>query len=108
VIRTLPLTILVEGIVVLAYSHFRKKSAGLLLFGSVVVNLFTQAALWIALEFFYRNYTVALLTVEFFIWLVESLLMFRLSRRQLEYKSAVVLSFCMNTASFGIGWFLPI
>lgn len=107
-IRTLPVTILIEGIVVLAYCLYRKKSAGSLLVASLFVNLFTQTALWITLEFFYRNYTVALLTAEFFIWLVESLLMFRLSRGQLEFINAVVLSFCMNAASFGLGWFLPI
>lgn len=107
-IRTLSLTILVEGIVVYVYSRFRKKSAGMLLRASLAVNVFTQAILWIALGIFFRRYLAALLTVEIFIWLVESFLMFRLSNGQLEMKSAVGLSFCMNAASFGLGWYLPV
>jgi hypothetical protein len=108
VIRTLPVTILIEGIVVLAYCLHRKEPAGVLLFASAVVNLFTQAFLWVLLGLLYRHYTAALLAAELFIWLVESLLIFRLAKGQLELKSAVVLSFCMNTASFGVGWFLPV
>lgn len=108
VIRTLPVTILIEGIVVLAQALFRKKPAGLLLFASVVVNLLTQSFLWVVLGLFYRHYTAALLAAEFFIWPLESFLMLRLANGQLDLKGAIALSFCMNAASFGVGWFLPV
>ena len=107
-IPTLLVTLLIEGIVVLAYSTLRRKPAGSLQFASFTVNVFTQVILWLALGVFFRYYLIALLTAEGLIWLVESLLMLRFSKGQLNLKSAVVLSFCMNSASFGLGWFLPV
>jgi hypothetical protein len=108
VIRTLLVTILIEGIVVLAYARLKQIPAGNLLRASLIVNLITQSILWIALGIFFRQYLIVLFTGEALIWLAESLLMQRLSGNQLTRKQSVVLSLCMNLSSFGVGWFLPI
>ncbi|HLA05885.1 MAG TPA: hypothetical protein VJ022_00460 [Anaerolineales bacterium] len=107
-ILTLLVTILIEGTVVLAYSALRKRPAGPLLFASFIVNVFTQGALWVALQIFFRQYLTALFVAEILIWLIESLLLYHLSRNQLRPVHALILSLCMNLASFGIGWFLPV
>lgn len=107
-IRTLPVTILIEGIVVYAYAVLTRKPAGHLLLASLVVNLFTQSLLWIALGIFHRQYLAALLIAEGFIWLVESLLMHRLSRGELNRAHAILLSLGMNLASAGLGWLMPL
>ena len=101
-------TILIEGIVVAAYSLLRRKPTGLLLLASVVINMVTQIILWIVLGIFFQYYVTALFTAEIFIWLVESVLLRWLSNGHMNLKSAIKLSFCMNAASFGAGWFLPI
>jgi hypothetical protein len=107
-IATLLITILVEGIVVLAYSAIQKKPAGNLLVVSVIINVLTQALLWVALQIFFNYYLIALFVMEMLIWLIESLLLFRLSKGQLNLKSAMILSLLMNAASFGVGWLLPV
>ena len=107
-IQALFVTILIEGIVILAWCAIRKKPAGSLLFASLIINVLTQSLLWSMLRIFYKEYLAALLATEVAIWLVESLLLSRISSSQLNLKSASVLSFCMNAASFGAGWFLPI
>ena len=107
-IYTLLITLLIEGVVVLVYSAIRKRPAGDLLRVSVIINVFTQIILWIALEIFFRYYLTTLIAAEILIWLVESFLIHRLSKERLSLSNAVFLSLCMNLASFGIGWFLPV
>ena len=101
-------TILIEGIVILAWCAIRKKPAVPLLFASLFINVLTQILLWSLLRIFHTEYLVTLLVTEAAIWLFESLLLFRMSNGQLNLYNASVLSFCMNAASFGVGWFLPI
>jgi hypothetical protein len=107
-IATLSITILAEGIVVFLYSTVQKKPAGRLLVASVIVNVLTQSLLWIVLQVYFSYYLIALFMMEIVIWLVESLLVFRLSGGHLNLKSAMTLSFLMNVTSFGIGWLMPV
>jgi len=107
-IHTLPLTLLIEGIVILAYSRFTRKPVGLLLVAGFPANLTTQTILWLGLEIFYKTYQPALLISEIAIWLFEGVWMQNFSNGRLSCKEAFVLSFFMNAASFGIGWFLPV
>lgn len=107
-IHSLLFTILIEGMVVLGYSILAKRPAGLLLWASLVVNVFTQSLLWISLQLFFRYYLLTLFVAEILIWLIESFLLQRLSNGKLNLRDACILSFCMNASSFGIGWFLPI
>lgn len=106
-ILTLPVTILIEGMVILVYGAVRKKPVGTLLFASAIINMLTQVLLWVTLGIFFREYLAALLAAEGVIWLVESLCMLHMTKGGLDLKSAFALSFCMNAASFGAGWFLP-
>ena len=107
-IYTLLITLLIEGMVVLVYSAIRRRPAGDLLLVSFIINIFTQITLWVALRIFFSYYLIALIVAEVLIWLVESVLLHRLSRESLSLSNAVFLSLYMNLASFGIGWFLPV
>jgi len=108
VIETLSITILVEGVVCLGYSIWRRQPVRYLLITSVFVNLITQTLLWVALSLFYQHYLVVLLVAEIFIWVIESILLYGIRINQLKVREALFLSLCMNLASFGIGWFLPV
>jgi len=108
VIYTLLITLLAEGVVVFIYSALRKRPASDLLQVSFIINIFTQIILWVVLRIFFRYYLITLVVAEILIWLAESALIYRLSRERLKFSSAVFLSLCMNLASFGIGWFLPV
>jgi len=108
VIYTLLLTLLVEGAVVFVYCAVHKRPAGALLQASFIVNVFTQAILWLALRMFFRHYLIALITAEVLIWLVESAFMYKLPGNKLSLSHAAFLSLCMNLSSFGVGWFLPV
>ena len=107
-IYTLLITLLAEGVVVFIYSALRKRPASDLLQVSFIINIFTQIILWVVLRIFFRYYLITLVVAEILIWLAESALIYRLSRETLKFSSAVFLSLCMNLASFGIGWFLPV
>ncbi|HEX6036284.1 MAG TPA: hypothetical protein VFY83_17730, partial [Anaerolineales bacterium] len=71
-ILTLFITILVEGLVVIGYSLWRKKPIKPILFTSIWGNLITQSLLWVVLNLFFQNYLVTLLTSEILIWVIES------------------------------------
>lgn len=107
-INTLPVTILIEGVVVLAYCIWRRKPLLSILVTSLVANIITQSLLWLVLQIFFRNYLAALLISEGFIWYFESILLCLPRTNQLSYRSGVLLGFSMNLLSFGAGWFLSI
>jgi hypothetical protein len=108
VIQTLVITILIEGVVCLSYSIWRKKPTRAILLTSVLGNLLTQSLLWIALNIFFQHYLVTLLIAEILIWLIESLLFYGLRFNQLDAGESLLLSIMMNLSSFGFGWMLPI
>ena len=107
-IDTLSVTILVEGVVCLGYSFWRRKPVGPIFVTSVFGNLITQTLLWVTLSLFYQHYLVTLLVAEIFIWVIESFLLAGIRFNQLKVGEALFLSLIMNFASFGIGWFLPV
>ncbi len=107
-IATLSITIIIEGVVVLAYCTWRRKPLFSFLVTSVVANIITQSLLWIVLRVFFRYYFVALLMSEAFIWLFESVLIYLPHKSQLTFKNAAILNLCMNILSFGVGWLLPV
>jgi hypothetical protein len=108
VIETLSITILVEGVICLGYSIWRRKPASPILLTSVFANLITQTLLWVALSFFYQHYLAALALAEILIWAMEGYLLYGLRFNQLKLREAFFLSLIMNLSSFGIGWFLPV
>jgi hypothetical protein len=108
VIDTLVITILVEGVVCLGYSIWRRKPIGPIFITSVFVNLITQSLLWVALSLFYQYYLATLLVAEVLIWAMEGYLLYGWRLNRLKIGEALILSLMMNLSSFGIGWFLPI
>ena len=107
-IRTLLVTILVEGVVGTVYAVWRRKPFVSILVTGVLANLFTQSLLWIALNFFFQSYLAVLFIAEILIWLMESVLLYRFRPNALSLREALFLSFAMNLSSFALGWWLPI
>lgn len=107
-IVTLLITIVVEGLVVLGYCHWRKRSLRPILFTSIWGNLLTQSLLWIALNLFFKYYLIVLFTAEILIWLIESALLSFIPANRLQLKESMLLSLSMNLVSFILGWFLPV
>ena len=106
-IDSLVITIIIESMVVLGYSFWRRKPARSLLVTSVWVNILTQSLLWIGLNLFFRDYRVTLLISEIAIWGIESFLLCIIPANRLDPNEATLLSLGMNASSFTIGWFLP-
>ena len=107
-IRTLLVSSIIEGIIVVGYSIWRAKPLGPILLTSVCGNLITQSFLWVVLNLFFQRYLITLFVAEIFIWLVESLLLYFVPANRLRFVEALLLSLGMNLASFTLGWFLPV
>jgi hypothetical protein len=108
VIPTLAITTIVESIVCLAYSIWRKKPILAILLTSILANLITQSLLWIALNLFFQHYAATLSVMELTIGLAESVLLYGIRVNQLSLREALGLGLLMNVSSFGLGWFLPV
>lgn len=107
-ILTFSVTIIVEGVVILGYSLWRRKPFLSILFTSVCGNLITQSLLWIALNIFFRYYLITLIVAELLIWIIESILLYAVPANRLRFVNAMFLSLSMNFMSFALGWFLPV
>ena len=107
-IITFSITIIIESIVASSYAVFYKKPILHLLFSCLLANLITQPLLWLVLQVFIRNYLVALIIAEFWIWVIEGVILFLYPYNRLRLRDALGLSLAMNLASFAAGWFLPI
>jgi len=108
VIRSLPFTLVVEGIICIGYSIWQKKPTFPILGTSIFANLITQSILWVALSIFYQSYLLTLLIVEILIWLIEGVMFCSFRLNQLSAREALILSLVINLSSFGLGWWLPI
>ena len=107
-IKTLAITVMVESVVCLLYSIWRKKPVQPILITSVLANLLTQSLLWIVLHLYFQHYLVSIYSAEILIWMIEGFLLHHFPANQLSLQEATLLSLTMNLASFGLGWFLPI
>ena len=107
-IQTLTITVLIEGVVCLIYSVWRKKPIWPILLTSVSANFITQFLLWIALNLFFQYYLATLLIAEVLIWLIEGVLFHSLRLNRLAVGESLFLSLITNLSSFGLGWLLPI
>jgi hypothetical protein len=106
VIFTFTVTIVIEGVIAFIYSRWREKPLPPILLTSLFANLITQSILWIALLLFFRHYWGVLIVMEIFIWLLESLIFYRVRANQLTLKEATLLSLAINLTSFSLGLFL--
>lgn len=107
---TVPLTVLLELPVLIAYVHRRSKSLKLWVTLGVAVNLVTQPLLWsMAIGGGLRYFPwTTLAIVEGGIWLVEAVLLYLPLRRQATFPAVLLLSLAMNALSFGLGLLLPV
>ena len=106
-ILTLWITILIEGAIAAGYSLWHGKPLVLILLTSIFANILTQSLLCIGLILFFQHYRVILFIAEILIWGIESMLLYRIRKNQLDLKESASLSLMMNLASFGLGCFLP-
>lgn len=104
----LPLTILIEAVVALVYASLRKRSRLTLLTLVTLANLLTQPALWFVLGYESGVSYGVIGIVEFFIWLVEAVILYLTQRKTLSFKEALGLSLALNVASFLIGLVLRV
>jgi hypothetical protein len=108
VIITFSVTIIVESIVAGSYAVLSKKPILHLLFACLLANLLTQPLLWLVLQVFIQHYLIALFIAEFWIWVIEGVILYLYPYNRLRLREALGLSLAMNLASFAAGWFLPI
>jgi hypothetical protein len=107
---TVPLTLLIELPVLIAYVRWRNKPLRLWLTLGVAVNLVTQPLLWsMAIGGGLSHFPwTTLAIVETGIWLVEAVLLYLPLRRQTTFPAMLLLSLAMNALSFGLGLLLPV
>jgi len=101
---TIPLTILIEGLVFWLWCRARCEDFRRILITLTLANLLTQALLIAALTLSPLGYWPTLLAMEIFIVVIEALV---LRLIYLHTSQAFVLSLLVNAASFGIGLALP-
>ncbi len=105
----LPLTAIVEGILVFIYAKVRNYSRSTLLTLMTLVNLLTQPALWFLLTRQDNDISfVFLVIIECFICLLEAVLIYALQRNKLSFVESLKLSGLLNVVSFVIGLLLPV
>lgn len=107
-IPTLLLSILIEGIIAIGYSRWRRNPAGRLLLALVAANVSTQLLLWAVLNLAPGHYLPILFSAEALIWMIEGVILYLFPGTELGLREALMLSLVLNLASFGIGWFLPV
>jgi hypothetical protein len=106
----LSLTIVVEGLIVLAYAAARGLRIPHWLAYVVLANLVTQPALWCFMGLLPADiaYVPALTAAESVVWVAEAGLLRLLARGRLGVGHALMLSLILNVASCGAGLLLPV
>jgi hypothetical protein len=105
----LVVTLIVELVLALAYTFWRRWPRTKLLTVVLMMNLITQPALWLFVSVFNGNSTFWLLAIgEVIVWLVESGILAFALRKQAKFWEALALSLALNLTSFGVGLLLPL
>jgi hypothetical protein len=106
----LSLTIVVEGLIVLAYATARGLRIRHWLAYAVLINLATQPALWYLMELLPADipYFPILAAAESLVWVVEAGLLHLLAGGRLGVGHVLMLSLVLNVASCGVGLLLPV
>ena len=106
----LPLTLLIEGILLAAYTKYRKQPLLIPLTLNLVGNLFTQILLWFLLINSLPGGMgwIAMLIVEGIIILSEALVLYWPQRTTVKFIEALSISFVLNLVSVSIGLFIPV
>ncbi len=105
---SVPLTFLIEGLLVLLYARQRAHPPVALLTGVLLANLLTQPVLLLFVVFRADLAFLWIVIAELGIWLVEAGVLHFTQRKTLSFKEALALSLLLNAVSFGLGLLLPI
>ncbi len=105
----LPLTAIIEGLVAFIYATVQKRPRFTLLTLVTLANLLSQPCLWFILFLRADDASLVYLGVaEFFIWLLEAVLLYVWQRKTLSFKESLGLSLLLNVFSLAIGLLLPL
>ena len=106
----LPLTILIEGVLLAIYTSYRKQPRLIPLTLNLVGNLLTQILLWYLLINSLPGGMgwLAMLLIEAIIVLTEALILYWPQRTTIKFIHALSISFVLNLVSLTIGLFLPL
>ncbi len=106
---TLPITVVIEGVVALIYAHVQKRLRFTLLTLVALVNLITQPFVWFfVMARMERGFSLGLIILELIIVGVEAALLFAVQRKTRAFKECLILSLWLNVASFIVGLLLPV
>ena len=105
---SVPLTFLIEGLLILLYTRWRTHPPASLLAGVLLANLLTQPVFLFSLLARPTWNFLWLGVAELGIWLVEAGVLHFTQRKTLSFKEALALSLLLNAVSFGLGLLLPI
>lgn len=98
----------IENFIALIYTKIRSRPKIETLTFVTLSNMVTLPALWIT-AFFIGGYDIyTLLFIEAVIWIVETLVLYILQRREIDLKEAALLSLAINGSSFLVGLLLPL
>ena len=106
----LSLTIVVEGLIVLAYAAARGLRIRHWLAYAVLINTVTQPALWYLMGLVPADmpYFPALAAAESLVWVIEAGLLHLLAPGRLGVGQALTLRLVLNVASCGVGLVAPV
>jgi len=106
----LSLTVVVEGLIVLAYAAARGLRIPHWLAYVVLINTVTQPSLWYLMGLLPADiaYVPALTAAESLVWVVEAGLLHLLAGDRLGVGHALTLSLVLNVASCGVGLVAPV
>jgi hypothetical protein len=109
---TLPLTILIEGVLGVIYAKIRQRSKITFLTLVILVNSITQPLLVLVYSIVDTNELVQalvyLLLLEILIWVGEAIMLYLPLRKEITFKEVLGLSIIFNAVSFLVGLFLRV
>jgi hypothetical protein len=107
---SLPLTILIEGIIISIYILTKKHRWFPWITVVTLGNLFTQILFLTALSavVFWGPSLLLSIVFEILVWIIEALLIHLMLRRQSSISSSLGISLMINIVSMGIGLLLPL
>jgi hypothetical protein len=100
----LPLTLLIEGLIVILYASFAKRRRLQWTTAGVIFNLITQPLIWLVFESTGVGPSFALVVVtEIAVWLFEGGLLYWSLRGAASIRETLLLSLLMNSVSYSAG-----
>jgi hypothetical protein len=103
-----PITVVVEEIIAVLYSVWRKRDRVAVPTAVLIANLITLPVFVALIAAGLMPSLGAQLLAEAVITFVEAIIIYLILRLSLTFREALVLSLVLNTASFVMGWLIPV